>query len=66
MAFLPIFGGGQKQLPRNIEKILRRGEKNSLQQNQPLARFEAQNLSNKSLTISNPFEDIIPIVVKLD
>jgi hypothetical protein len=21
MAFLPIFGGGQKQLPRNIEKI---------------------------------------------
>jgi hypothetical protein len=22
MAFLPIFGGGQKQLPRNIEKIL--------------------------------------------
>jgi hypothetical protein len=26
-------------------------------------RNEAQNLSNKSLTISNPFEDIIRIVV---
>jgi hypothetical protein len=43
-----------------------RGEKISLQQNQPSAGSEAQNLSNKSLTISNPFEDIIPIVVKLD
>jgi hypothetical protein len=35
-------------------------------QNQHSAGSEAHNLSNKSLTISNPFEDIIPSVVKLD
>jgi hypothetical protein len=43
-----------------------REENATSEQNQLSAGQEAQNLSNKSLTISNPFEDIIPIVVKLD
>jgi len=43
-----------------------KGRKCPFQQNQLSAGTEARNLSNKSLTISNPFEDIIPTVVKLD
>ena len=43
-----------------------KGRKYPFQQSQPSAGYEAGNLSNKSLTISNPFEDIIQTVVKLN